>query len=119
MSRAGGSATSRAQQVDIMAQLLGGSRYLDLRIDMYHDGVWYIRHGSDWTWVRFDHVVEQLGSFLDTYPDEFVLVALLVAGISGVAGMRGDYKNAWQMLFNRVHTHHLNYTDGAGKRTRI
>jgi hypothetical protein len=118
ISRGGGEMTSRAQQVDIMAQLLAGSRYLDLRTDMYQ-GVWYIRHGSDWTWVRFDHVVDQLGRFLDAPPNEFVLVSLLVADTKGVPGMSGDYKNAWQMLFNRVHANHLNYTDEAGNRTDI
>lgn len=118
ISRGGGAMTSQAQDVDIKAQLLAGSRYLDLRTDMYQD-VWYIRHGWDWTWVRFDHVVDQLGWFLDTYPNEFVLVTLLVADTKGVPGMSGDYKNAWQMLFNRVHAHHLNYTDEAGTRTNI
>jgi hypothetical protein len=118
ISRGGGAMTSRAQQVDIMAQLNAGSRFLDLRTDMYRN-VWYIRHGSDWTDVTFNHVVEQLGEFLDSHPDEFVLVALLVTNTSGAPGMSGGYKNAWQMLFNRVHTHHLNYTDEDGKRTDI
>lgn len=39
------------------------------------------------------------------HPREFVLVALLVVGVKGVAGMDGDYKNDWQRLFNRLQIH--------------
>jgi hypothetical protein len=118
ISRAGGEMTSRAQQVDVMSQLLAGSRFLDLRTDMYQD-VWYMHHGADWTDVRFEHVVEQLGTFLDDHPDEFVLVELLVADVKGVPGMSGNYRKAWNMLFSRVHEHLLNYADEAGNKTDI
>lgn len=118
ISRAGGEMTSRAQEVDIMAQLLAGSRFLDLRTDMYQ-GVWYMFHGDDWTDVRFEHVVEQLGSFLDEHPDEFVLVELLVSDVKGVPGMSGDYRDAWNLLFSRVHEHLLNYLDEDGNETKI
>lgn len=111
LSRSGGEMNSRTQQVSILDQLLAGARYLDIRVDMYQ-GVWYTRHGSDWTWVRFDHVVEQLGSFLDDHPEEVVLVALLVCDTKGVDGSQGDNRNAWQMLFNRVHSHHLSHVNG-------
>ncbi|MBO9521087.1 MAG: hypothetical protein J7518_06070 [Nocardioidaceae bacterium] len=115
ISRPAGDFTSRTQLFDITSQLSFGARFLDLRPSFYaDDGVWYIKHGSDWTDVRWDHVIEQVGAFLDNHPEEFLIIELLVDQEHGTAGMTGRCRDAWQMLWDRVHQYHWNYTDENG-----
>lgn len=119
ISRPGGEMTSKSQNIDILSQLLAGSRFLDLRTEKYDDGVWYIRHGEDWSWVRFDHVVDQLAYFIENHPSEFVLVELLAGDTKGPDGMKGENREPWQMIFNRMHELHLNSVDELGNKTDI
>jgi hypothetical protein len=109
--RAGGNVTSKTQELGIHGQLMAGSRYFDLRAWRDDDGIWRMHHGSDWTNIRLEHVVEQLAAFLHGHPQEIVVASLLLEDKKGAAGFHGHLIEAWNLVFENLHSFHLNHLD--------
>jgi len=111
-SLVGADARSKTQNLEIYDQLMAGSRYLDLRVDQWR-GKWYITHG-EWTNNLLDDIVQQIKNFLDGHPTEIVLISLRV-GAEGSDQFSGDRKKVWELMFEQLGRHHLDYIDDNGR----